>query len=218
MEALEPSRSLVEKTYEAILEAICNGTLRARERLNQDELAVRLNVSRQPVNSAIAMLKAQRFVQDTGRRGVEVAPVDKKMFEAIYQFRSAVDPLAVKLATPRMTNESLALGEEIITRGKNYAQNKNQPASLRADMEFHGLIYQLSGNMIIADVMQLNWRHLQRSMSEVLRAPGMSLRVWTEHAQIFAAMARNDAEEAASLMREHIVNATERLPESETGS
>lgn len=211
MEALKPNTSLVQKTYEALLEAICTGAIKAGERLSQDDLAEQLNVSRQPVNSAIAMLKSQRFVQDTGRRGVVVAPVDSKMFESIYQFRSVIEPLAVELATPRLTKEAIVLGRDIIVRGKGFVQRDDSQSTLRADMDFHSLIYQLCGNLIIADTMHLNWRHLQRSMSEVLRSPGMSIRVWKEHERIFEAMVSGDADHAASLMREHIHDATRRI-------
>lgn len=74
-------------------------------------------------------------------------------------------------------------------------------------MDFHRLIYQLSDNPIILDTMTLNWHHLQRAMSEVLSVPGTTLRVWKEHEQIFNAMVRNDADSAAALMRDHMINA-----------
>jgi DNA-binding FadR family transcriptional regulator len=61
-------RSLTDRTYEAILDAICDGELPAGNRINQDELARRLNVSRQPVVQALALLKVQGFVRDSGRR------------------------------------------------------------------------------------------------------------------------------------------------------
>jgi DNA-binding GntR family transcriptional regulator len=44
------------------------------------------------------------------RRGLTVTPVDPQFFEAIYQFRSAVEPLAVRLATPRLTKQAIAQG------------------------------------------------------------------------------------------------------------
>ena len=210
MEALTQKKTLVEQTYDALLEAICAGDIRAGERLNQDELAERLNVSRQPVNSAIAMLKAQRFVQDTGKRGVVVAPIDQTLFDSIYQFRTVVEPLAVQLATRRMTNEAISIGRDIIAQGKSHVQSGDRASALRADMDFHNLIYTLSGNIIIADTMNLNWRHLQRAMSEVLSAPGATLRVWREHDQIFTAMARSEADHAAKLMREHMEQASPR--------
>ncbi|ODM42421.1 GntR family transcriptional regulator [Cereibacter johrii] len=216
MEALRPSKTLVEQAYDALLEAICTGDIKAGDRLNQDELALRLNVSRQPINSAIAMLKAQRFVQDTGKRGVIVAPIDQNLFDSIYQFRTAIEPLAVELAVARMTNEAITIGRDIIARGKSCVQSGDHAAALRADMDFHGLIYRLSGNLIIADTMTLNWRHLQRAMSEVLSVPGTTLRVWKEHDQIFNAMVRGDGDSAAGLMKAHMENAAPRKVRLET--
>lgn len=210
MEALPRNKTLVEQAYDALLEAICSGDVRPGDRLNQDELAQQLNVSRQPINSAIAMLKSQRFVQDTGKRGVVVAPIDQDLFDSIYQFRTVVEPLATELATIRMTSEAVTMGRDIIARGKSCVQSGDHASALRADMDFHSLIYQLSGNLIISDTMTLNWRHLQRAMSEVLSVPGATLRVWKEHEQIFNAMVRSDAETAASLMKDHMVNAAPR--------
>jgi DNA-binding GntR family transcriptional regulator len=210
MEALAQKRSLVDQAYDALLDAICSGEIRPGERLNQDELAEKLNVSRQPVNSAIAMLKAQRFVTDTGKRGVVVAPIDQTLFDSIYQFRTAVEPLAVQLATHRLTPEAIAIGRDLIALGKSHVQNGDHSAALGADMAFHNLIYSLSGNSIISDTMNLNWRHLQRAMSEVLAIPGASLRVWKEHSQIFTAMVRGEADQAAKLMQEHMEHAAPR--------
>ena len=211
MEAIAPAKSLVERTYDALLDAICTGELRPGERLGQDEVAERLNVSRQPVNSAIAMLKAQRFVIDTGRRGVVVAPVDRRLFESIYQVRSAIEPLAVELATPRLDPALIAKGRAIVMRGARLMQASDAKGVLQADIDFHTLIYELSGNEIIADMMRLNWQHLRRSMGEVLRFPGMTIQVWKEHKGIFEAMVAGEAAGAAEQMRRHIVDAPRRI-------
>lgn len=210
MEVIAPSKSLVEKTYDALLDAICTGALKPGVRIAQDEIAEKLNVSRQPVNSAIAMLKAQRFVQDTGRRGVTVAPVDRRLFDSIYQFRSAVEPLAVELATPRLNPDAIARGRAIVERGTTLMEAGDTNGVLHADIDFHTLIYELSGNDIILDTMRLNWQHLRRSMGEVLRFPGMTSQVWKEHAAIFEEMAAGNAKLAANHMRSHIADAPKR--------
>ncbi len=77
MRHLALERSLTDRTYDAILDAICDGELPAGARVNQDELAAKLNVSRQPIVQALALLKVQGFVRETGRRGVVVAPLDR---------------------------------------------------------------------------------------------------------------------------------------------
>jgi DNA-binding GntR family transcriptional regulator len=211
MEALAHSRSLVERSYDALLDAICAGELRPGERIGQDEIAERLGVSRQPVNSAIAMLKAQRFVVDTGRRGVVVAPVDPLLFKAIYQVRAALDPLATELATPRLDATAIRRGRSIVARGQALMLAGNAKGVLQADIDFHTLIYELSGNPVILDTMRLNWLHLRRTMGEVLRFPGMTAQVWKQHGEIWNAMVRQNAVEAADLMRDHVVQAVERV-------
>ena len=211
MEKLAPAKSLVERTYDTLLDAICAGEFRAGERIGQDEVAERLNVSRQPVNSAIAMLKAQRFVIDTGRRGVVVAPIDQRLFESIYQVRSALEPLAVELATPRLDGAAIAKGRAIVEEGTRLMQRGDAKGVLHADIAFHTLIYDLSGNSVIVDTMRLNWQHLRRTMGEVLRFPGMTLQVWKEHRQIFNAMVAGDARDASEAMRAHIVGAPKRV-------
>lgn len=209
MEHLSQARPLVERAYEAILDAICEGTLRAGERLTQDEIAARLDVSRQPVMHALAMLKTQGFVVETGRRGLAVAPVDPQLFEAIYQIRSAIEPLAVELATPRLSSELITRGRRLVARGRSMVQANDRKGVLQADIDFHSLIYAASGNPLIAQTMQLHWQHLRRTMGEVLRAPGLSIRVWREHGTILEEMVRGDADAASKLMRNHIVHAYE---------
>ena len=78
MESLKPQKTLVEQVYERIRDAICDGTLPAGARVTQDELAARLQVSRQPVMSALGLLRQQGFLVEHGRRGlqVEVSPAD----------------------------------------------------------------------------------------------------------------------------------------------
>jgi len=211
MEAIQPQKTLVEQAYTIILDAICDRTLQPGERLTQEQIAARLNVSRQPVMHALATLKSQGFVRESGKRGVVVAPIDRERFEAIYQFRSAIEPLAARLATPRLDAQAVARGRALIGRGNAAIDAPDPRALVRADMDFHVLIYELSGNPLILETMRLNWHHLRRSMDEVLRTPGMSTRVWKEHDAIFGAMVRGDADAAASLAEQHVRQAMNRV-------
>ncbi len=114
MESLDPAKSLVDQAYEVILDALSDGTFKPGERLTQEDIAARLNVSRQPVTHALAVLKAQGFLTQSGRRGLTVTSVEPEFFEAIYQIRSAVEPLAVRLATPRLTKQAILHGRSLV--------------------------------------------------------------------------------------------------------
>ncbi|GAW37020.1 putative HTH-type transcriptional regulator YdfH [Roseovarius sp. A-2] len=196
--------TIADRTYDALLEAICSGALPVGARLNQDEIAARLNVSRQPVNRAIAMLKAQHFLEDTGKRGVVVAALDPLLFRSIYELRTVIEPLSAQLAAAAITPAAMARGRSLIAQGKALTDGEDHAAALRADMAFHDLLYTLAGNVLIAEAMRLNWRHLHRAMSEALSRPGATGRIWIEHEAIFEAICRGDADAAARHMSTHM--------------
>ena len=209
MEGLEAPKTLIDQAYEVILDAVCDGTFKPGERLTQEDIASRLNVSRQPVTHALTVLKAQGFLVQAGRRGLTVPPIDETSVELIYRLRSAVEPFAVKLATPTLTKETIREGHTLVARGRQLAKAGDAKAVLQADMDFHSFIYRMAGHPMIEDIMRPNWHHLRRSMSQILRYVP-SVGIWQEHERILEAMIEGHAEEAADLMRQHLMDAFER--------
>ena len=211
IETLRSEKHLVDQAYDVILDALCDGTLKSSERITQEDIAARLNVSRQPVTHALAVLKSQGFLISSGRRGLTVAPVEMKFFAEIYQMRSVLEPLAVRLGCSRLSTSAIVKGRSIVEHGRNMMIAGDARASLQADVDFHSFIYELSGNALIGESLKLHWKHLRRAMGEVLRYPGMSISVWQEHGRIIEAMARGDGDAAADMMCKHIVSAAERI-------
>jgi DNA-binding GntR family transcriptional regulator len=217
LEGLEVGKSLVERAYEVILDALCDGTFKPGERLTQEDIAARLHVSRQPVTHALVLLKSQGFLEPFGRRGLTVTAVDPEFIQALYQLRSALEPLAVVLATPRLTKAAIVQGRALIKHGRSVVREGDSKAILQADMDFHSFIYALSGNPLIADTMRLHWHHLRRAMSQVLRSPSAQLAVWNEHSNILDNMIKGHADKAAEAMRRHLVDANERIRKGGAG-
>lgn len=210
IESLKPQKTRVEQVYERILDAICDGTLAPGDRVTQDELALRLQVSRQPVMTALGQLKQQGFLVEHGRRGLQVASIDQARFDAIYELRSALEPLAASLAAKRATKEQIAIGRALVSRGRQAAAT-DATAALLADVEFHEWIYRASGNPLVLQSMQTNWQHLRRSMGEVLRHPELASVVWEEHAIVLDAIARGDSDAAARAIGAHVTSAHDRV-------
>ena len=211
IESLKPQRSLVEQVYERILDAICNGALAPGERVTQDELAARLQVSRQPVMSAMSLLRQQGFLVEHGRRGLQVAPVDPSRFDAIYELRSALEPLAASLAAQRATAAQIDEGRKLVAHGEQVAATGDPHAALLADVKFHEWVYATSGNALVVESMQSHWQHLRRAMGEVLRRPELASVVWQEHRAILEAIAQRDAAAAERAIREHVTTAHTRV-------
>jgi DNA-binding GntR family transcriptional regulator len=208
MDAIKPRKSLVDETYDALLDSICTGELPAGERLNQDELAVKLNVSRQPVNSALAILKANGFVEDSGRRGVVVASLKPDQFHSIYAFRSVVEPFAVTLAAgAAMDTDRQREASQVLRNGQRAIESADVKALLQADMNFHEMIYRWSGNHVIENSMRVNWQHIRRCMAEVLKDPAAAIPTWKEHSLIVSHLIDGNVEASAHVMKAHIERA-----------
>ena len=136
MDALKPKKTLAEETYDILVDAICTGEFLPGERLNQDEIAAKLNVSRQPVNSAISILKANGLVEDTGRRSVVVTSFDHDLFRAIYDYRTIIEPFAVRLAGKYLTIADRKQADKVLLAGQKALERGKLGDLIRADMVF----------------------------------------------------------------------------------
>ena len=203
MRHLTLERSLTDRTYEAILDAICDGELPAGARINQDALAERLNVSRQPVVQALALLKVQGFVRESGRRGVAVAPLDTDSISHLYELRSALDGAACRGAAVRGGADARAWGPQLIADGRAAVASGSVKRMIEADMRFHRFLYELSGNPIIAETAALHWHHVRRLMGGYLQHYRVRASVWDEHEAILNAVMRGDGAAAEKHARSH---------------
>lgn len=203
MRHLALERSLTDRTYDAILDAVCDGELAAGARINQDELAQRLNVSRQPIVQALALLKVQGFVKESGRRGVVVAPLDAAAISHLYELRSALDGVACRGAALRGSADARAWGPQLIAEGRAAVASGSVKRMIEADMRFHRFLYELCGNPIIAETAALHWHHIRRLMGGYLQHYRVRDSVWDEHEAILNAVMRGDAAQAEKLARHH---------------
>ena len=210
MRQIKPKKTLVEQTYDIVLDAICSGEFTPGERLTQEEIAERINVSRQPVIHALAMLKANNFVEDAGKRGVVVSRISADHFRDIYDFRSAVEPLAVRLASVRMPQDAAAQAEKVMENGWTAVSSGSARRQVEADIAFHEMIYGWAGNEIIISTMRMNWQHIRRAMSLVVREGISAETSWQEHGRIVDALLGGSVDDAALEMTGHISRAQEK--------
>lgn len=216
MEKLNTPTQLIERVYDAILDAICNGTLQPNERITQEGLAAQLGVSRQPILQAFQILKRQGFIEESGRKGVAVTPLDPHNLVQLYQVRAALDALAARSAARRFqqpgSDALKARAEKIIQDGRRAALSNDTHVLVKADMAFHAFIYEVSGNPVIAQTTALHWQHIRRTMSSILRSDVRTFEgVWDEHQAIVDAIVAGDEDQAAQLAQRHAESAAEHL-------
>lgn len=209
--SIAPSRPLAEQVYETIRDAICLGELASGERLSEETLAARLNVSRQPVHQALRQLHREGFAQEVGRRGLVVVPMSLELVEHVYDLRAALDETAAISAARRVDAAARQQGESIVRAGRRAVASRDIPAMIDADFRFHSYIYQLSGNPLIETFATTNWHHVRR-VAAALSTRLLSLGpLWQEHENILLAVLKGDAPAAGALARNHVEKAASTL-------
>jgi len=111
------------------------------------------------------------------------------------------------LAARRATAAEIERGRQVVATGQRAIREASIATLIRADMEFHMLVYEMAANPLFTDTMGQLWNHLRRAMREVLRQRDYRRQIWTEHDQMLRAIALHDAEGAAALARAHLANA-----------
>ncbi len=196
---LDPAPDLVDRAYRAVLDAIASGSLAPGQRLTQEELALRLNVSRQPVLQALRLLKNEGLLEVAPGRGLQVTGLDTARVVHTYQVRGALDALAARLAAERQA----VLPAALLKAGRAARRSGDVQALIDADINFHRALYAASGNPFIERSAQIHWAHIRRAMGAVLQHHRLRQPVWDEHEAIAQAVARGDAEAAAAAAAAH---------------
>lgn len=219
---LEAAPDLADQVYRALLDAISTGALKPGQRVTQEELADQLAVSRQPVTQALKLLKKDGFVQNApacagsvGRsRSLQITPIDACALAQIYEVRSALDVLAVRLAA----GHRATIDPTLIERGRAAMAGDDVGAMIDADLAFHTALYRAAGNPLIEQSALLHWHHIRRAMGEALQSSRLREPVWDEHEAIAKAVASGDAPTAERLMQVHCSHASAHMGHQMLGS
>ena len=209
MLSLESGPILIDQVYQRMLEAIADGSLLPGQRLRQGKFAERLGVSRQPVSHALHLLRRQGLVTESGRKGLEVAPVDSARLRQLYEVRGALDGLAARLAADRAGRDDAGRAALLraLAAGQAVEPGTVIAVLVRLDVDFHQALYRLSGNPMVEEMIKPQWPHLRRSMATVLAALDYHARAWAEHADIVACVLAGDGEGAERAARDHALGA-----------
>ena len=214
---LKQAPGLADQVYDAIVDEICDGHLAAGMHLGQEQLAARFGVSRQPIQQAMARLRADGMVEELGRRGLFVARLDRTRTRQHYGVRAALDGYAARIAATRVQRDCTFAatiareGSVILEAGNAAAAAGVISEQIRLDAALHQMIYALSGNPMIGIAAEPHWRFLRRAMSDVLRQTDLPRTIWSEHAAIVAAIVEGDPARAERLVLDHAEVAAELL-------
>ena len=191
------------EVYDHLKGEILSGKLPSGSRLGEIALAERLGVSRTPVREAVQRLAQDGLVEVSANRGAKVKTVSTADVEDVYAVREVLDGLAARLAATHRTPEQLEVMQHALDRLER-ADPSDFEMQIAADLEFHGLIAEASGNLTLNTTL----KNLSENVARVKllsKHTNQSETTRTAHHQLLSAISQRDATSAEHLARAHVL-------------
>lgn len=198
---------LGSQVYDLLWQRIVRHQLRPGDKLSDLRLSEELGVSRTPVREALHRLAQEGIVRAESRRGFFVARFSRRDVREVYDVRTALELLAVRLALPQLTDAEIAAAQADLD-GVVPRVRAGDPAAneefLRIDREFHQWLIVRADNSRLAALMA----SLQAQL-RVFQYYGIHLHKMMEisiahHQAILAALHQRDQAAAEAAMERHI--------------
>ena len=143
------SPSLVELATDRLRHEILSGALAPGSRLVEEQVRVRLGISRAPLREAMRHLGEQGLVEHLPRRGVRVASLSDRDVEELFDVRDVLERHALRLALPLADRDLDGVRTQLdVMRGA--ARTGDAFARAEAHRSFHAEVVALAGHRQLA--------------------------------------------------------------------
>ncbi|MCP2168497.1 GntR family transcriptional regulator [Goodfellowiella coeruleoviolacea] len=211
----------MESTYDRLRELIVSGAYPPGQRITEQDLCVRLTVSRTPVREALHRLESDGLVRGE-RRGVSIVELDGKALADAYRIRAALEALTAELAAHRQLAGELP--PAALTRLARLAEAADQTttsgdlaAGVRHNRAFHRHVAVLADNPQALAMLDRIWDQIIVSTRASLAAPARPATVDEEHQRLITAISEGRPAEAATAARDHVLATLAAQPDPDTG-
>lgn len=205
---------LGDQVYAVIWEQIATHQLQPGDKISDLHLSQTLGVSRTPIREALHRLAQDGIVQAESRRGFFVTTFASADVGEVYDIRTALEVLAVRLALQHLTNADIANAQLELDNARERLDQDDPTAPalwLKVDRDFHGLLASRARNRRLNGL--LSGLHAQIAVFQVY---GTHIRQISQlslghHQTILTALADRDAPTAERAMERHIQEVKQRM-------
>lgn len=197
---------LRDAVYKTLRQAILRGELKPGERLMEIALAEELGVSRTPIRDAIRKLEQDGLVRMIHRKGAQVANITEKDLTDVLEVRIGLECMAIDKACQMIGREQLEQLEQASVNFGDAIQGGDLTEMAEADKAFHEIIYRVSDNKCLLEMLANLREQIYRYRMEYLKDENVRRVLVEEHRQILGAIRERDAEKAKSIIYRHIEN------------
>jgi len=139
-------KSQVDQILNRLRQEIIAGALRPKEKIFEEDLARRFNVSRSPIREAFRILESEGLIKIIPRRGAYVSDIDEQDIERINDIRIVLEGLGIRLACRNVTAAGLKELTDIAAGMQAAEKAEDYQEYFRLNKQFHKVIYEFTRN------------------------------------------------------------------------
>lgn len=202
-------RSKSELAYDELRRRILSGEYQPGAVIGQARLAAELGLSTTPLREALKRLSTEGLVDLGVHRDAHVVALSAEEARDLFDVRSAVDPLACRLAADRRTDDDLHRVDDALRALEPFTGNAT-PEALDAHRAFHRSVYVAARNPTLLGILDGLWDktdlYRQRTLRSWTPTEEDRARVHRQHTVLRDAVAAGDADAAADASHRHITH------------
>lgn len=201
-----------------LMDWIMDGRLHMGEKLNTEELANELGVSRMPIREALNNLEKIGLAESIPYAGTRLIKLTKDDVSEIYMIRKALEPIAASAACERITKEQIQELEEILEEYKSIVRVDKVLAKkvYQANRSFHFTIYSASGLNRLCFIIESLWDCLSFFKliygQKFLKNPEAKESMIMEHESYLDAIKQRDGKLLYQLLSENLEKRARDIP------
>ncbi len=202
------AKKISDYVYEEILENIVQLKYQPGEKISESQLAREIGVSRAPIKSALAKLESEGLVSIRPQNGTFVSKISVERARNICDVRMLLETYAVRIAAERVTDQELEKVQKLFDQMNAIPDENEEKRQFIYDTDgrLHDLIYEISGNTIVGEVIERYRPEIRRIQYANMTWMNRKVPTQIEMKKIFAALRDHDPDAAEQAMREHLSN------------
>ncbi len=201
-------RTLAEKAFISLHDAILTGKLLPGERIPIEDLAAALQMSPMPVREAIRRLDSIGLVENVPHKGARITELSVGDLFEIYEARISLEPLAIARAARRFTPEDEARARALLRTMRTKPAGSD--GLWRAHSELHMGLYRTAASAWMLRLIRPLWESSERYRLAMSRPAG-GARYVRLHEILVEACVRHEPRRAAFELHNHLVTTANSL-------
>lgn len=207
MKLIQKPKTLTEEAFEILQDAIINNHLQFNVLYSATELGQMLGgISRTPVREAAQMLEKIGIVKIEKNKGIRIIPTTFTTMIESFQIRLMLEVPLVHRATEVRTEQDIEHLNAIFEEFKLRAASNDITGTLKADRDYHLALLQIVGNQKAIDIISNTRNQVLIAGSATIPHSRNCMQTFEDHLKLHHAFIRGDAQQAADLMKAHIIN------------